>query len=360
MEMMEDIYANSGLFADGRHDSHSSDHSYEDIYANEDNTQNGRDHHRNTEKVDKPSLPCSADLLYSGRSSAGIRRYRLTAVCLGLLCVLLLTAITLLWVNFNHLTAEKDQLHTSYTNLTAERDQLQTSYTSLTKQKDQLQTSYTSLTKQKDQLQTSYTSLTKQKDQLQTSYTSLTKQKDQLQTSYTSLTKERDQLQTRFTSLTTDKKNLETSYSNVVRERDQLQRKFSQLVTAVQKDWKVSSSRIYYISTVKKTWSESRADCRNRGADLVIINSREEQDFIINNLGNKKAWIGLTDMEREGVWKWVDGTALTTTYWDKGEPNAAVENEDCVEIMGFPDKKSWNDMPCSREEQWICEKSFQL
>ena len=35
--MMEDIYANSGITADNRRNSDSSGHSYEDIYANEDN-----------------------------------------------------------------------------------------------------------------------------------------------------------------------------------------------------------------------------------------------------------------------------------------------------------------------------------
>ncbi|XP_072526439.1 uncharacterized protein [Salminus brasiliensis] len=278
MEKMEDIYANS----DSKGGSDSSDHSYEDVYANGDNTQSDHGHQRNTEKVAKPSLTRSADPQYSGS-----RCYRLAAVCLGLLCVLLLTAITLLWVNFNTLTAERDQLHTSYTNLT----------------------------------------------------------------------KERDQLHTRFTNLTTEKKNLETSYSDVVRERDQLQNKLSQLVTAKETGWKFFSCRLYYISNVEKTWSESRADCRNRGADLVIINSREEQDFIINNLDSDRMWIGLTDSENERVWKWVDGTALTTAYWHEGEPNDE-NNEDCAEIRNSLGKKRWNDSPCSIKKTWICEKSF--
>ena len=76
MEMMEDIYANSGITADNRRNSDSSGHSYEDIYANEDNTEtqqtrkNKRDsgtvtaeniHIKNAEKEDKTSHSHTAD-----------------------------------------------------------------------------------------------------------------------------------------------------------------------------------------------------------------------------------------------------------------------------------------------------------
>uniref|UniRef100_UPI001EAEF012 CD209 antigen-like protein A n=1 Tax=Oncorhynchus gorbuscha TaxID=8017 RepID=UPI001EAEF012 len=87
------------------------------------------------------------------------------------------------------------------------------------------------------------------------------------------------------------------------------------------------SSSCYYISTNEKTWDGSRKDCQARGANLVIINSREEQALI--KAFNKKAWFGLTDIEVEGTWRWVDGTPLTTSYWNKGEPND-LQGEDCA------------------------------
>ncbi|KAI4894932.1 hypothetical protein NFI96_022974 [Prochilodus magdalenae] len=262
LKVDEDFYTSTGIMTNDSK-------GYEDLYANED--------------VPKTSVTRSL----KGLTISGSRRYRRAAVGLGLLCVLLLVAILVLWVQFNNMTTERDQLQTSYTNLTSERDQLQTSYTNLTTERDQLQTSYTTLAKERDQLQTSYTSLTKERDQLQTSYTILTKERDQLQTSYTILTKERDQLQ---------------------KEKEALQRKVSDL----EQGQRCFNNSFYFISTEKTSWSASRQYCRERGADLVIINSREEQEFINNVFGATEAWIGLTDTDSENVWKWVDGSTLTT------------------------------------------------
>ncbi|XP_060771615.1 C-type lectin domain family 4 member M-like [Neoarius graeffei] len=324
-------------------------------------------------------------MLFTGINPAGMKCYRLTAVCVVLLCVLLLIAVTVMWIKFNNLNTEKDQLQTSYNNLTKEKDQLQTSYNNLTKEKDQLQTRCTTLIKEKDQLQTRYNTLTKEKDQLQTRHNTLTKEKDQLQTSYNTLTKEKDQLQTRYNTLTKEKDQLQTSYNTLTKEKDQLQTRYNtltkekdQLQTSYntltkekdqlqkQKDefqkqiinlgWTYFSSSFYYISQIKKSWTESRQDCRERGADLVIIKSREEQEFILNFLGSsRRAWIGLSDRDTEGEWKWVDGTPLTTVYWLDGEPNNAGD-EDCAENLYSSDKKGWNDLPCSQNQLWICEK----
>uniref|UniRef100_A0A8B9R6H1 C-type lectin domain-containing protein n=1 Tax=Astyanax mexicanus TaxID=7994 RepID=A0A8B9R6H1_ASTMX len=128
-------------------------------------------------------------------------------------------------------------------------------------------------------------------------------------------------------------------------------------------EWKYFKSSIYYISTEKKSWSDSRTDCRNKQADLLIINSREEQvnELIHTMFRFKKnivSWIGLTDAVKEGDWKWVDGSALTTEFWWTGEPNN-YQNDDCAIISyqkANSDILTWADYPCHHPVVGICER----
>ncbi|KAJ8355063.1 hypothetical protein AAFF_G00102680 [Aldrovandia affinis] len=74
--------------------------------------------------------------------------------------------------------------------------------------------------------------------------------------------------------------------------------------------WKQRNSTCYYFSTEEKSWQDSRSDCLKQGADLVITESEEEQDFIFKHTREGFYWIGLSDSETEGIWLWVDGTPL--------------------------------------------------
>uniref|UniRef100_A0A4W5QTZ6 C-type lectin domain-containing protein n=1 Tax=Hucho hucho TaxID=62062 RepID=A0A4W5QTZ6_9TELE len=168
----------------------------------------------------------------------------------------------------------------------------------------------------------------------------VTAEKDLLQTSSNTLTEERDQLQ---------------------KERDDLMRKFSNLKQTCPEGWQKFQSSWYFISTETKTWEESRKDCLERGADLVIVNSDKEQEFLFGL--NKGAWIGLTDSVTEGTWTWVDDTPLNISYWHSQQPDNGRDDlkngeEDCVELNTetWPPVKAWNDQACLDNRRWICEK----
>ncbi|XP_015224810.1 PREDICTED: C-type lectin domain family 4 member C-like [Cyprinodon variegatus] len=79
-------------------------------------------------------------------------------------------------------------------------------------------------------------------------------------------------------------------------------------------DWQeIRTSRLFYTSTEKKNWTESRKDCQRRGGDLVIINSKEKQDILRRMKLHGDSWIGLQSVSTGGwgakaKWKWVDGS----------------------------------------------------
>ncbi|XP_038839147.1 CD209 antigen-like protein E, partial [Salvelinus namaycush] len=154
-------------------------------------------------------------------------------------------------------------------------------------------------------------------------------------------------------NLTAERDQLQTSYNNLTKERDQLQT--SNKYATCPQDWKKSCCSCYYISPDEKTWDDSRKDCQEREANLVIIDSREEQTLI--KAFNRRAWFGLTDIEVEGTWRWVDGTPLNTSYWKKGEPND-LQGEDCALVDNTQKDPvvAWNDVPCNHKNGWICER----
>ncbi|XP_064782792.1 C-type lectin domain family 4 member E-like isoform X3 [Oncorhynchus masou masou] len=181
-------------------------------------------------------------------------------------------------------------------------------------------------------------------------------ERDQLQTRYNNLTEERDQLQTKYNNLTEERDQLQTRYNNLTTERDRLQNLLCER-TCCSDGWKKFECSCYFISSEEKTWEKSRQDCLERGTDLVIINSKEEQEFLFHF--KKRVWIGLTDRETEETWKWVDGTPLTTEYWYDPQPDNAgsTGEEDCVEIHKDQSPlTAWNDLSCDCKLNWICEK----
>ncbi|XP_077098891.1 uncharacterized protein LOC143750007 isoform X2 [Siphateles boraxobius] len=310
----------------GKHGMDREDEEEMNIYANTDpiNSFDGRTETENSE-TKRHQTP-----QHTGSDSVRNKSSRAAAVCLVLLCVLLLTAVIVLYVH----------IHTKSTNYTEEL-LLLTNNTNLTEERAQLLTNNTRLTEERDQLLTNNTRLTEERDQLLTNNTRLTEERDQLLTNNTRLKEERDQLLTNNTRLT--------------EERDQLLK--------ILCGWTYYKSSFYYMPSEKKSWTESRRDCRERGADLIIINNREEQDFVKNMTGSAIVYIGLTDSVVENTWKWVDGSTLTSGFWASGEPNGG-RRENCVVTVAVPTKPEWGnrvgwlDVECTKAFQWICERSI--
>ncbi|XP_051763530.1 killer cell lectin-like receptor subfamily F member 1 isoform X4 [Ctenopharyngodon idella] len=173
----------------------------------------------------------------------------------------------------------------------------------------------------------------------------------------TNYTEERDQLLNKITNLTEERDGLIIKNKNL-NERDRLRNELQ-----ICAEWTCYQSSLYYIFNETKSWTESRRYCTERGADLITINNREEQDFVNNISGAAVVWIGLTDSDVEGRWKWVDGTNMTSGSWASKEPNGGTR-ENCVvtvavpKLPEWPGLVGWLDESCNKAHQWICEKNI--
>ncbi|XP_033841126.2 asialoglycoprotein receptor 1-like [Periophthalmus magnuspinnatus] len=136
--------------------------------------------------------------------------------------------------------------------------------------------------------------------------------------------------------------------------------------------WTLFQSKCYYFSSRTLSWSSSRAWCQTHRADLVIINSEEEQNFTHEtshrmDQTNTRLWIGMSDIEQEGDWRWVDGRQVTSSpqYWlDRPgvgtEPDdwtsEDIEGEDCGHVDTSEEVlQAWMDGSCKISYRWICE-----
>uniref|UniRef100_A0A3B4YE90 CD209 antigen-like protein E n=1 Tax=Seriola lalandi dorsalis TaxID=1841481 RepID=A0A3B4YE90_SERLL len=212
-------------------------------------------------------------------------------------------------------------------------------------QKDELQTRFGTLIANRDQLQSNYSSLRRDKDQLQRSYNALSTSKNNIETSYNSLWKEKDQLQSRYNSLLRTKDRSQTNYSSLLILLRIYLVNYYNLCVPCKLGWKKFDISCYFISTMKRNWTESRKSCKAQGTDLVVIESREEQVRKRKMLGRLKL------CPNSGF----VSVILCIRFWQIGQPNSYSGNQDCAEIVQDTSVGEWNDDGCFAEQIWICE-----
>ncbi|XP_066522788.1 CD209 antigen-like protein E [Hoplias malabaricus] len=105
-----------------------------------------------------------------------------------------------------------------------------------------------------------------------------------------------------------------------------------------------------------RKWAESVDYCREHNASLVVIEEVIEMEFILGHMMTFPEmpflWIGLSDSQEEGVWRWQDGTPLHNSIemqWDSRE-------RDCADLRGNGNAFAAD---CNVYGPWICEKPME-
>ncbi|KAL4226715.1 hypothetical protein ACF0H5_014695 [Mactra antiquata] len=114
----------------------------------------------------------------------------------------------------------------------------------------------------------------------------------------------------------------------------------------------------YLHPSTQATWHWAVDACSKMGARLAEVNSEAENEILVKinkeaRDGTDRVWLGASDLENDGVWKWqTSKQPITFQKWNKGEPNGRMV-ENCLhfyKVLG-----TWNDLPCDRNLNYICE-----
>ena len=113
----------------------------------------------------------------------------------------------------------------------------------------------------------------------------------------------------------------------------------------------------YYFYNRLSTWYAAKYMCEKLGGHLVTITSAAENAFVKAMIGNSSIWLGATDKDSEGTWKWVTGEGFSFSDWGEGEPNNDVSlnegREDYIHML--TENGKWNDSAGSVTYPFICE-----
>ncbi|CAM4454205.1 unnamed protein product [Caretta caretta] len=113
--------------------------------------------------------------------------------------------------------------------------------------------------------------------------------------------------------------------------------------------WTFQRGKCYFFSVQEKTWNASQRACSEANSSLVIINSKEELEFLHNNTKAEDHFIGLSIRGAEGRWKWIDNTEFNTDIFIIGLNS---DTSDCA-VIGLT---VVGTISCSVPNRWICEK----
>ncbi len=136
-------------------------------------------------------------------------------------------------------------------------------------------------------------------------------------------------------------------------------------ISLLDADYLPSTEHFYrFVASDGIHWDDARSEAEattyyGLQGYLATIRSQDEQDFILTKTEGT-GWIGASDAEKEGTWKWVTGPDAGTVFWQGNaggskvdgeynhwgtdEPNN-LNGEDYAHIMYSVYTGYWNDLP---------------
>uniref|UniRef100_A0A8C2T126 Macrophage mannose receptor 1-like n=1 Tax=Coturnix japonica TaxID=93934 RepID=A0A8C2T126_COTJA len=123
-----------------------------------------------------------------------------------------------------------------------------------------------------------------------------------------------------------------------------------------QKGWMKHGFYCYSIGELPATFSEAKRICEENKAHLATVIDRYEQAFLTSVIGYKPVkyfWIGLSDMEEQGTFRWAGGDPVIFTHWNMGMPGS---EPGCVAMRTGTSAGLWDILNCEEKNLFLCKQ----
>ncbi|XP_060080224.1 hepatic lectin-like [Ylistrum balloti] len=110
-------------------------------------------------------------------------------------------------------------------------------------------------------------------------------------------------------------------------------------------------------------WFDARIKCEEEKGRLLVLKTSRHVDTIMSYSGYLPSsfWIGLSDPNKDGNWKWIDGTAFNSSVWHNilidgqaGNYPGEHDTADCIRIKWST--QYLHDVNCKGVDRFVCER----
>ena len=134
--------------------------------------------------------------------------------------------------------------------------------------------------------------------------------------------------------------------------------------TFAKTSWYTGTSwgNLFYKIYDSRNYGAAKAQCESDGAVLAIPRSEIQNDFIAYLIPNENIWIGINDIDQEGLFVGVDGSQISWTKWEPyaNQPDNRGGGQDGVQILQGTDwqtiSNSWDDAAVGYLAKFVCTK----